>query len=596
MATVDNHRPYDSRRYGSNLSSNSTRNQGYSSQTASDSSPWGVSAPRRIAPRDTPTSHNDAIPPTSSAGGPPSKFRRRWRPKKGVSEQTAPSAQTSAQRTPQRPPLASTQTNINNQARTGRTPWSVRNPATISSNPRPNTNLNCLAHRDNTSAQRSNQTRNQSSAGDSPSNVNPPISKRAAKRRRAKARKAEAARQQQQQQQNVQTAVTQAQRATAATTNVNQALTLPARPSNSSLAQGSRNDQATRGAGSTPAADPRPTASTRIQSWAHATPQPTRSTPHPAGTTTHPAHVAHATSNPASSRPTPSASRLVPPAPHLARTTPHSTHAAFQGYSSSAQGSRYDTVAWSSLLRTPRNTNSLSGGRNPPGNSLPVSSPDPPPRGTPLSDVWEPRPSAPPPPVPTAYFSHARAIPSRRTSSLCSICLDLSDEFPRRPPTTRCTHTTTVCAPCLEQHISYAVLTNGSTTITCPDAECRQTLEFSDVKVGARNDKRCFARYETLVLRRALQSEPNFVWCKNPQCDAGQVHESGAAAPIVTCRVCRAQSCFTHDVPWHVGLTCTQYTAQRANTHAVEDRASEECINRIAKTCPNASCGRRVRI
>ncbi|KAG9089538.1 hypothetical protein FS749_001263 [Ceratobasidium sp. UAMH 11750] len=517
MATVDNRRPYDTRHYGNNLSSNSTRNQGYSSQTASDSSPWGVSAPRRIGPRDTPTSHNDNISSTSGTGDPPGKLRRRWRPKKGVSEQTTPSAQTSAQRTPQQPPPASTQTNINNQARARRTPWDTRDPTTNSSNPRPNTNANRPARRNNTNAQRSNQAHNQSSASGGPSNVDPPISKRAAKRRRAKARKAEAARQQQQQR-NVQNVATQSQRATAATTSVNQAPTAPARPSNSSLAHYSRDGQAARGAGSTPAAGSRPTASTRMESWQYATPQPTRSTSHPADTTIHPAHVAHAAPNPASSQPTPSTSRLVPPAPHP-------THAAFQG-DSSARDSRYDTVGWSSLLRSSRNRNSLYAGHNPPGNSLPVSSPDPPPRGTPLSDVWEPRPSAPPPQVSTAYFSRVRAIP-RRTSSLCSICLDLSDEFPRRPPTTRCTHTATVCAPCLEQHISYAVLTNGSTTITCPDAECRQTLEFSDVKVGARNDKRCFARYETLILRRALQSEPNFVWCKNPQCDAGQVHESG---------------------------------------------------------------------
>ncbi|KAG9124534.1 hypothetical protein FRC07_011264, partial [Ceratobasidium sp. 392] len=36
-----------------------------------------------------------------------------------------------------------------------------------------------------------------------------------------------------------------------------------------------------------------------------------------------------------------------------------------------------------------------------------------------------------------------------------------------------------------------------------------------------------------------------------------------------------------------------RYTAQRSNTHAAEDRASEECINRIAKTCPGPNCGRR---
>ena len=38
----------------------------------------------------------------------------------------------------------------------------------------------------------------------------------------------------------------------------------------------------------------------------------------------------------------------------------------------------------------------------------------------------------------------------------------------------------------------------------------------------------------------------------------------------MACHKCQRRSCFTHDVPWHSGLTCDQYDAQTAsaNTYA----------------------------
>ncbi|KAJ1308383.1 hypothetical protein OPQ81_004089 [Rhizoctonia solani] len=118
-------------------------------------------------------------------------------------------------------------------------------------------------------------------------------------------------------------------------------------------------------------------------------------------------------------------------------------------------------------------------------------------------------------------------------------------------------------------------------------------MEYADVIRSTKGAKACQDRYEALLLRRTLEAEPNFVWCKNAKCNWGQVHESGANAPIVICQVCRARSCFTHNVPWHTGLTCAQYNAQHVN-RARENQASEAYIARNAKQCPNPRCGRRI--
>ncbi|KAG8737283.1 hypothetical protein FRC12_017210 [Ceratobasidium sp. 428] len=192
------------------------------------------------------------------------------------------------------------------------------------------------------------------------------------------------------------------------------------------------------------------------------------------------------------------------------------------------------------------------------------------------------------------FLVTSRPSTSRQAIPTCSICLDLSDDLPRDPPTSNCTHKPTVCRTCLEQYVSHAVQSGGLTTFPCPDAECKQTMEYLDIKKGAGTNKQCLERYEALLVRRLLQNEPNFVWCKNPLCDSGQIHESGDASPVVVCKVCSAESCFKHDTPWHTGLTCGEYDNRRRNTHAQADFDSYQYLERKTKICPNRRCGRRV--
>ncbi|KAL5637159.1 hypothetical protein ACGC1H_000967 [Rhizoctonia solani] len=223
---------------------------------------------------------------------------------------------------------------------------------------------------------------------------------------------------------------------------------------------------------------------------------------------------------------------------------------------------------------------------------------DPPIRARPVRNIRElvapARVPAPLNPLRVPVRPVVRPAPRRiRPTTACLVCLDIPDEFPRNLPTAHCTHPVTICAPCLEQHISHAVLSQGLTSITCPHPTCRQNMEYSDVIRGTKTAKACQDRYESLLLRRTLEAEPNFVWCKNANCNWGQVHESGANAPIVICQVCRSRSCFTHNVPWHTGLTCAQYSAQNAHRER-ENAASEAYITQHAKQCPNSSCGRRI--
>ncbi|KAL5637158.1 hypothetical protein ACGC1H_000966 [Rhizoctonia solani] len=196
-----------------------------------------------------------------------------------------------------------------------------------------------------------------------------------------------------------------------------------------------------------------------------------------------------------------------------------------------------------------------------------------------------------------------RGIRAQDPAPTCSICLDNTNLFPRRGPTSRCAHPPTICTPCLEEYISHSVLTDGLTLITCPIPDCRQILEHEDVVRGANGDQTCLKRYETLLVRRALENDPNFVQCKSPTCSWGQIHQGGAANPLVTCEQCNSQSCFTHNIPWHTGLTCKQFDDNARNAGGqrsrrdrarTENRKSEKYIRSNTKRCPNSSCGRQI--
>lgn len=59
-------------------------------------------------------------------------------------------------------------------------------------------------------------------------------------------------------------------------------------------------------------------------------------------------------------------------------------------------------------------------------------------------------------------------------------------------------------------------------------------------------------------MRAAMSQSDNFIWC-TAGCGSGQIHDSDARHPIVTCLHCGERSCFRHNVPWHEGLTCKEY-------------------------------------
>ncbi|TDZ67779.1 E3 ubiquitin-protein ligase RNF19A [Colletotrichum trifolii] len=140
----------------------------------------------------------------------------------------------------------------------------------------------------------------------------------------------------------------------------------------------------------------------------------------------------------------------------------------------------------------------------------------------------------------------------------CPICAETREafEFPKLSVTLSCSHPPGVCLECLRTSIRCDFNSKLWTEIRCP--ECREVLEYADIQKYA--DEATFARYESLALRAAMAEAENFIWCP-ANCGSGQLHDTGADQPIVTCLNCSQRSCFTHNVVWHERLTCKEYDA-----------------------------------
>lgn len=139
----------------------------------------------------------------------------------------------------------------------------------------------------------------------------------------------------------------------------------------------------------------------------------------------------------------------------------------------------------------------------------------------------------------------------------CAICAETLrvSQFPETPVTDRCTHESNTCSECISRHIESQLESRMWDQLSCP--ECPALFGYTDVEKHA--TKATFQKYDFLTMRNAVSSDPNFRWCTAAECSSGQVHPDGAESPLMICDSCRGLSCFTHQSPWHEGMTCVEF-------------------------------------
>ncbi|CAG8534555.1 2321_t:CDS:2 [Funneliformis mosseae] len=170
----------------------------------------------------------------------------------------------------------------------------------------------------------------------------------------------------------------------------------------------------------------------------------------------------------------------------------------------------------------------------------------------------------------------------------CIICVESRSvrHFPKI--TKYCSHPNDICKLCVSKHIETQLNSKGDIEgILCPFGDsCGFLIEYNDVQSIVNSS--LFEQYDSLSLKQALRSMPDFRWCKNAGCGSGQIHSGGDKEPIMTCEACGEKSCYTHDIPWHDNLSCEEYNEAKQG----EDMATQDLLNRETKQCPK--CGVRI--
>jgi hypothetical protein len=123
---------------------------------------------------------------------------------------------------------------------------------------------------------------------------------------------------------------------------------------------------------------------------------------------------------------------------------------------------------------------------------------------------------------------------------------------------------------------------NTGIDIHCP--ECSIPLSHTAIKLILFNygDTILYERYTKFDLDRALEENPEFMWCAHG-CGSGQLNEGVAMNNSVQCINCHQLTCFTHKCPWHDGITCEEYDMFCNNGELHPD---QRWINVNTKKCP----------
>ncbi|KAI9875805.1 MAG: hypothetical protein M1830_007961 [Pleopsidium flavum] len=186
----------------------------------------------------------------------------------------------------------------------------------------------------------------------------------------------------------------------------------------------------------------------------------------------------------------------------------------------------------------------------------------------------------------------------------CTICMGSHKpgSFPTRDELpSGCFHGGNTCRACISASITSDIEGKFFDNVGCPN--CRAS--WDRYYIGLYATEAIMMRYETMGMLKVVEAMPNFLWCLSPDCNSGQINQAGDAEPIVTCVACGFKMCFTHQIAWHSGLTCTQYDAPSGTTNAPvettndtrarttkEEQETAAKLQGMTKPCPR--CGVRI--
>ncbi|KAF2801268.1 uncharacterized protein BDZ99DRAFT_355100, partial [Mytilinidion resinicola] len=138
----------------------------------------------------------------------------------------------------------------------------------------------------------------------------------------------------------------------------------------------------------------------------------------------------------------------------------------------------------------------------------------------------------------------------------CAVCGE-THLISELPSLTNRNHLPQVCSDCYHGWLESELNLKSQKEIKCPEMGCKELPNHAEMQQYASPES--FARFDALSVRDALTDDPNFRWCRNPNCDSGQIFEPDHSSHIFWCIACGFESCNFLGEGVHEGETCKEF-------------------------------------
>lgn len=177
-------------------------------------------------------------------------------------------------------------------------------------------------------------------------------------------------------------------------------------------------------------------------------------------------------------------------------------------------------------------------------------------------------------------------VPPKRT---CVCCLNEQtlDHYHERFSNS-CHHVQrTICNKCIYNKAKSLIDNSRKSQFICPEPDCKAKLSLKQILpliVFKPTDESTTTNENDHSQRRTpTERKHEFIWCAYDECGSGQFHLLGPnTTPIVTCVLCKRQTCAIHRIKWHKGLTCSEYD-QKNQLSTIPQRPCPKCQNLVEK-------------
>lgn len=199
-------------------------------------------------------------------------------------------------------------------------------------------------------------------------------------------------------------------------------------------------------------------------------------------------------------------------------------------------------------------------------------------------------------------------IPPTSQTITCRICTDAKSlqELPRDVKTTEPLDSQTkldipeacqshlgvsnpfgpVCKSCITSYLTAAMELKSIWNIGCLHPGCSEPWPEHFIILYLHGTPK-LDLYHRKKLEWFIAQNPNFVWCSNPNCEAGGIMDKTAIGfPKVACDACKTRSCALCRVAWHEGVTCQEFRESHQHVTGEEQKALEFLAKKGYKRCP----------